>query len=86
MESFVQDALKFKEKETNFKQAACGSSEEMDEFGTPKIVVVGCGGGGNNTVNRLYNIGVAGADTIAINTDKIHLDIIQADKKILIGK
>jgi len=44
MESFVQDALKFKEKETNFKQAACGSSEEMDEFGTPKIVVVGCGG------------------------------------------
>ena len=86
MESFVQDALKFKEKETNFKQAACGSSEEIDEFGTPKIVVVGCGGGGNNTVNRLYNIGVVGADTIAINTDKIHLDITQADKKILIGK
>jgi cell division protein FtsZ len=37
-------------------------------------------------VNRLYNIGVAGAETIAINTDKIHLDIIQADKKILVGK
>jgi cell division protein FtsZ len=85
MESFVQDALKFKEKEQLFKQAAC-SSENIEEFGTPKIVVVGCGGGGNNTVNRLYNIGIAGADTIAINTDKIHLDITQADKKILIGK
>jgi len=70
MESFVQDALKFKEKEQMFKQAATGCSEEMDVFGTPKIVVVGCGGGGNNTVNRLYNIGIAGADTIAINTDR----------------
>src|SRR3990172_11412518 len=86
MESFVQDALKFKEKEQMFKQAASCSPEEMEDFGTPKIVVVGCGGGGNNTVNRLYNIGVAGAETIAINTDKIHLYIIQADKKILIGK
>ncbi|MDP2841124.1 MAG: cell division protein FtsZ, partial [Candidatus Methanoperedens sp.] len=86
MESFVQDALKMTEKEHMFKQAAAGGAEDMEDFGTPKIVVVGCGGGGNNTVNRLYNIGIAGADTIAINTDKIHLDIIQADKKILIGK
>ncbi len=86
MESFVQDALKMAEKEQQLKKAASGAAEEVDDFGTPKIVVVGCGGGGNNTVNRLYNIGVAGAETIAINTDKIHLDITQADKKILIGK
>ncbi len=86
MESFVQDALKMAEKEQQLKKAASGGAEEADDFGTPKIVVVGCGGGGNNTVNRLYNIGVAGAETIAINTDKIHLDITQADKKILIGK
>ncbi len=85
MESFVQDALKMAEKEQQLKRAA-GAAEDVDDFGTPKIVVVGCGGGGNNTVNRLYNIGVAGAETIAINTDKIHLDITQADKKILIGK
>ncbi len=86
MESFVQDALKMAEKEQQAKRAAVGAAEDVEDFGTPKIVVVGCGGGGNNTVNRLYNIGVAGADTIAINTDKIHLDITQADKKILIGK
>ena len=86
MESFVQDALKMAEKEQELKRAASGASDEVEDFGTPRIVVVGCGGGGNNTVNRLYNIGVAGADTIAINTDKIHLDITQADKKILIGK
>jgi cell division protein FtsZ len=86
MESFVQDALKMTEKEQLFKQAATGRAEDVEDFGTPRIVVVGCGGGGNNTVNRLYNIGVAGAETIAINTDKIHLDIVQADKKILIGK
>ncbi len=84
MESFVQDALKMAEKEQQLKKASV--AEDSEDFGTPKIVVVGCGGGGNNTVNRLYNIGVAGAETIAINTDKIHLDIIQADKKILIGK
>ncbi|VVB85969.1 Cell division protein FtsZ 1 [uncultured archaeon] len=86
MESFVQDALKMAEKEQQLKRAATGAGDDVEDFGTPKIVVVGCGGGGNNTVNRLYNIGVAGAETIAINTDKIHLDITQADKKILIGK
>lgn len=86
MESFVQDALKMAEKEQLLKKSAACGAEDMEDFGTPKIVVVGCGGGGNNTVNRLYNIGVAGAETIAINTDKIHLDIVQADKKILVGK
>ncbi len=86
MESFVQDALKMAEKEQQMKKVTTCAGEDVDDFGTPKIVVVGCGGGGNNTVNRLFNIGVAGAETIAINTDKIHLDIIQADKKILVGK
>jgi cell division protein FtsZ len=86
MESFVQDALKMAEKEQLMKKSTSCGAEDMEDFGTPKIVVVGCGGGGNNTVNRLYNIGVVGAETVAINTDKIHLDIIQADKKILVGK
>ncbi|CAB3287566.1 Cell division protein FtsZ 2 [Methanocaldococcus lauensis] len=56
-----------------------------DEFGEARIVVVGCGGAGNNTINRLMEIGIQGAETIAINTDKQHLEVIQADKKILIG-
>ena len=40
----------------------------------------------NTRVNRLHKLGVKGAETIAINTDKVHLDIIEADKKLLIGK
>ncbi len=44
------------------------------------------GGAGNNTVNRLYNIGIEGAETVCINTDKQHLDNVRADKKILVGK
>ena len=55
------------------------------DFGEARIVVVGCGGAGNNTINRLMELGIKGAETIGINTDKQHLEVIQADKKILIG-
>ena len=56
-----------------------------NEYGRARILVVGCGGAGNNTVHRLMELGIEGAETIAINTDKQHLDFINADKKILIG-
>lgn len=55
------------------------------EFGKPKIIVVGCGGAGNNSVDRLMRIGVHGAKTVAINTDKMHIDRIEAERKALIG-
>ncbi len=51
-----------------------------------KIKVFGCGGGGNNTINRITEIGIAGAETIAINTDAQDLLYTSADKKILIGR
>ncbi|ADB57426.1 cell division protein FtsZ [Archaeoglobus profundus] len=57
-----------------------------DEFFVPKIIVVGVGGSGCNTVNRLMNIGLNGVETIAINTDYQHLKMIKANKKILIGR
>ncbi len=60
--------------------------KEVESFGEPKIVIVGCGGAGGNTVNRLHKIGVKGAETIAINTDKQALDLVEADKKLLVGK
>ena len=50
------------------------------------IKVVGCGGGGNNTINRITEVGVKGAETIAINTDAQDLLYTTADKKVLIGK
>ena len=52
----------------------------------PNILVIGCGGAGNNCVNQLQKFDLQGATTIAINTDRQHLDAIDADKKILIGK
>ncbi|MCL7415091.1 MAG: cell division protein FtsZ [ANME-2 cluster archaeon] len=85
MESIVQQALKNSEKEKLLRENI-KFDEMCEEFGQPQIVIVGCGGAGNNTINRLYNLGVSGAETIAINTDKQHLDMIQADKKILVGK
>lgn len=51
-----------------------------------KIKVVGCGGGGSNTVARLVDMGVQGVDFIAANTDAQHLHMIHVPKKILLGK
>jgi cell division protein FtsZ len=51
-----------------------------------KIKVVGCGGGGNNTINRMTEVGITGAEMIALNTDAQDLLYTSADKKILIGK
>ncbi len=51
-----------------------------------KITVIGAGGMGNNAINRLHMLGIDGADTISVNTDKQHLLSVKADKRILIGK
>ncbi len=50
------------------------------------IKVVGTGGAGNNTVNRLMDLGVKNVETIAVNTDAQDLLYAVAHKKILIGK
>jgi len=52
----------------------------------PKICVVGCGGGGSNSVHRLQRFELDGVDTIALNTDKFHLSRISADEHVLIGE
>ncbi|MGY5864689.1 MAG: cell division protein FtsZ [Candidatus Thorarchaeota archaeon] len=56
------------------------------DMGQARIVVVGCGGAGNNTVKRLMTIGVQGAECIAINTDRQHLAVTTAHRKLLIGE
>lgn len=56
------------------------------EVGHANIKVVGAGGAGNNMVNWLYNKGIKGAEILACNTDKQHLDVTNADKKFLMGK
>ncbi len=83
MQSIINEALKNAEIE---KEQKSPQSVDDDFIGQPRIMIIGCGGAGNNTVNRLHHMGVAGAETLAINTDKQHLDMIQADKRVLIGK
>jgi len=58
--------------------------EAMLSQQTAKIKVVGAGGAGNNTINRITEVGIKGAQTIAINTDAQDLLYCSADKKILI--
>ena len=84
MQDIVRDALDNAEEEERRQKENIAADNE--DFGDPRIVIVGCGGAGNNTINRLYNIGVDGADTVAVNTDKQHLKMIEADTKILVGK
>ncbi len=50
------------------------------------ITVVGCGGAGGNTVNRMIEEGIHGAKLVAANTDVQHLVEIDADTKILMGE
>jgi cell division protein FtsZ len=62
---------------------------ELEELLTKQrasIKVVGCGGGGNNTINRITEVGVLGVETIAINTDAQDLLYTTSDRKILVGR
>lgn len=51
-----------------------------------KIKVIGAGGAGGNTINRISEVGITGAETIAINTDAQDLLYTNSDSKILIGR
>lgn len=49
------------------------------------IKVIGCGGGGNNAVNRMIKEGLKNVEFISVNTDKQALMLSQASQKIQIG-
>lgn len=60
--------------------------KQMIESTHAKICVIGVGGGGTNTVQRLSEVGLEGGETYAVNTDAQALLHINAHRKILIGK
>ena len=60
--------------------------EELLKKQSAKIKVIGVGGGGNNSLSRMREIGIKGGELIAINTDAQDLLYANADQKILIGK
>jgi len=59
-------------------------NEEQNSFAS--IKVVGCGGGGNNAVNRMVDAGLRGVEFISINTDRQALGQTNAQVKIQIGE
>ncbi|MBI2508283.1 cell division protein FtsZ [Candidatus Woesearchaeota archaeon] len=84
--------INFRDSKEEFSERSRSNAEidrELEELLSKhraKIKVVGVGGGGNNTINRVTEIGIAGAETIAVNTDAQDLLYTNSDVKILIGK
>ncbi|MBS3150493.1 cell division protein FtsZ [Candidatus Woesearchaeota archaeon] len=87
MNSIIDRAanLSFK-KEVQKTSAIDEELEQLLSKQKAKIKVVGAGGAGNNTINRMTEIGIKGAEMIAINTDAQDLLYTSSDVKILIGK
>ncbi len=50
------------------------------------IKIVGVGGAGCNTVERISEEGIKGAELIAANTDAQHLLTVHSQRKVLLGK
>lgn len=51
-----------------------------------KIYIVGSGGSGSNTLDRLFEMGASGVSLIAMNTDAKHLLHTRSNKKVILGK
>lgn len=60
--------------------------EELLKNQSAKIKIIGIGGGGNNSLSRMREIGIKGGELIAMNTDAQDLLYANADQKILLGK
>ena len=60
--------------------------EELLKKQTTRIKVIGIGGGGNNSLSRMKEIGIRGGELIAVNTDAQDLLYTNTDQKILIGR
>mgnify|MGYP001626345340 FL=1 len=75
--------------EQQAQQTASQDDEELRKLVEQlkvNIKIVGCGGGGTNTITRLSDSGIYGATLIAANTDAPHLLHVKANRKILLGK
>ncbi|MBC7109634.1 MAG: cell division protein FtsZ [Archaeoglobi archaeon] len=86
MESIIRDALNRVSQNEENSYDADREIEEVLRSVRTVIKVIGCGGGGSNTIQRMMEEGIHGAELIAVNTDAQHLLHIKAQRKILIGK
>ena len=86
MRSIVEEALTKVRDET---VTPSQNNEDLDQILAElktEIAVIGCGGGGSNTISRMMEEGIHGAKLIAINTDAQHLIRTHADQRILVGR
>jgi len=59
---------------------------ELLDSVSARILVAGVGGAGNNAITRLMEVGVEGAETLALNTDAQDLYFCNSHHKLLLGK
>ncbi|HDP96121.1 MAG TPA: cell division protein FtsZ [Euryarchaeota archaeon] len=90
MKSLIEDALNQSEQSLGNPVASYNPEDEelqkiLQGLKT-NIKIIGCGGGGCNTINRLAETGIIGAELFAANTDAQHLLMIRAPRKILLGR
>ena len=74
------------EKEVSPAQSVDEELESLLQKQAARVKVIGCGGGGGNSVSRMKEIGIKGCEIIAINTDAQDLLYTNVDTKILIGR
>ncbi|WP_295722684.1 cell division protein FtsZ [uncultured Methanobrevibacter sp.] len=90
---FIDEAIKESEKRLGEKPSNKAIVSDLDkelreiiDGSQANIFVVGAGGAGNNTISRLTEVGIEGAETVTVNTDAQDLFYSQADEKILLGR
>ncbi len=99
MKSFINDAISRASMQatdpSQIPESASGGRQfsaddrlllEVLESLKTNIKIIGCGGGGTNTIDRLSEIGVTGAEIYAANTDAQHLLAIHSPNKLLLGR
>src|SRR3989304_4873445 len=93
-DSIVREVLTRATEESPMREAAQITGYGADDTELERILsglrtnikIVGVGGGGCNTIDRLAEAGVVGAEMYACNTDAQHLLIVRAPHKILFGR
>ena len=78
-----------KPKRKKYEPKSATTDEELAELldsVSARILVAGVGGAGNNAITRLMEVGVEGAETLALNTDAQDLYFCNSHHKLLLGK
>jgi len=89
MKSLIDDALEVHAMEKSRAPLGTPDDDELAKIVEKlkvNITIVGCGGGGSNTINRLSQSGIFGAELVAANSDAKHLLHVHSPHKILLGR